>query len=369
MSENLNYAAKCSGCYDNKPANCQKYGRMYDVSAAWRACPKGWHLPEKEEWDILFGFVTNGKAEYPSETAAKYLKAKSGWNGDKNGEDKYGFSALPGGVGRWDGNFSDVGDRAAWCGRDGGICSIYSPYGDEGGESEVLIYEMDPVYVRCLQNDANYAAKEAEMAKEIAEEEKAEKAAAKSRHEKAKNVKKGSFTDDRDKRTYKTVTLEKQTWMAENLNYETVEGSQCLYNENSNCKEYGRLYDKKTALKVCPNGWHLPSEEEWKILIEFANGWNYLKAKKAWGYANICFGKQEDYTDDYGFSALPSDYGSPDGSVREGSGSIWWNAEGSYASIYPDGVGASIDWSSYLRDDNFNTTVDDKLFSVRCLQD
>jgi uncharacterized protein (TIGR02145 family) len=53
-----------------------------------KACPKGWHLPSNAEWDKLFRFVDgdNGtESPYVSETAGKYLKAKSGWNGDGNG--------------------------------------------------------------------------------------------------------------------------------------------------------------------------------------------------------------------------------------------------------------------------------------------
>jgi hypothetical protein len=53
LAENLNYNAEGSVCYENKPENCEKYGRLYDWNAAMRACPKGWHLPSKEELEIL----------------------------------------------------------------------------------------------------------------------------------------------------------------------------------------------------------------------------------------------------------------------------------------------------------------------------
>ena len=53
FAENLNYAAEGSKCYDNEEENCQKYGRLYDWATALKACPKGWHLPSKEEWDGL----------------------------------------------------------------------------------------------------------------------------------------------------------------------------------------------------------------------------------------------------------------------------------------------------------------------------
>jgi uncharacterized protein (TIGR02145 family) len=118
MAENLNYEAEGSVCYDNNPDNCAKYGRLYDWEAAIKVCPEGWHLPSIEEWDKLLRFVdsedkvyryvggdTSSAGPYENRRAGKYLKAVSGWNsykgydGNGNGTDKYGFSALPGGRG------------------------------------------------------------------------------------------------------------------------------------------------------------------------------------------------------------------------------------------------------------------------------
>jgi uncharacterized protein (TIGR02145 family) len=57
-------------------------------------------------------------------------------------------------------------------------------------------------------------------------------------------------------KTYKTVELFGRTYMAENMNYETG-NSWCYSNSADSCKKYGRLYDKETAAKVCPEGWKL----------------------------------------------------------------------------------------------------------------
>ncbi|MDR0517651.1 MAG: ankyrin repeat domain-containing protein [Fibromonadaceae bacterium] len=121
MAENLNTEKGNSLCYNNDPANCKKYGRYYDWETAMKACPSGWHLPNNEEWDALYRSVDGNsgtKSPYKSETAGKYLKSKEGWNDFKNqsgnGEDTYGFSAIPGGLGYSGGSFDDAGYRSDW---------------------------------------------------------------------------------------------------------------------------------------------------------------------------------------------------------------------------------------------------------------
>jgi PKD repeat protein len=81
----------------------------------------------------------------------------------------------------------------------------------------------------------------------------------------------GTFTDPRDGQTYQTVEIGSQTWMAENLNYETS-NSWTYNNDPGYGNIYGRLYNWEAALSACPSGWHLPDKDEFNTLIVFLGG-------------------------------------------------------------------------------------------------
>jgi len=108
----------------------------------------------------------------------------------------------------------------------------------------------------------------------------------------------GTFTD-RDGRKYKTVVIGNQTWFAENyaftLPYAPIG---CYYDFDDAYKKYGRLYTWYEAMRIAPEGWHLPSDEEWEILLKHCGfSDSKLKAKNVW-YRGVS-------NDEYGFSALP----------------------------------------------------------------
>jgi len=149
MAENLNYDAIGSRCYGNKPLNCYEYGRLYNWATAKTICPKGWHLPSKSEWEVLTASIGG------DETEGKYLKAANGWNDNGNGEDEFGFSALPGGYGYPNGKFESTGNYGYWWSN--------SENDDGDASSRNMSYDSDDAYwdyysksflcsVRCLQN-------------------------------------------------------------------------------------------------------------------------------------------------------------------------------------------------------------------------
>jgi uncharacterized protein (TIGR02145 family) len=75
----------------------------------------------------------------------------------------------------------------------------------------------------------------------------------------------GSFTDSRDGQAYGTILLGSQIWMTKNLVY--ISGGSYSYNDNvANDAIYGRLYEWANVPTAIPTGWHLPTDDEWKIL-------------------------------------------------------------------------------------------------------
>ena len=175
-----------------------------------------------------------------------------------------------------------------------------------------------------------------------------------------------------DGQTYKAVQIGTQIWMAENLNYK-AEGSKFYENSSDNGAKYGRLYNWETAMKVCPKGWHLPTNEEWDKLFRFVDGdtgsespfasktaGKHLKATSGWkpfdGIENL---------DTYNFSALPGGYGDSDGSFYNvGRHGDWWSANEYDSSI------AYYRYVDYYNDDaNWGYGDECGLSSVRYLQD
>ncbi|MCL2261036.1 MAG: hypothetical protein FWC15_06755 [Fibromonadales bacterium] len=220
---------------------------------------------------------------------------------------------------------------------------------------------------------------------------------------------KGTLTDPRDGKKYKTVKIGTQTWMAENLNYHGTDGylglchgdePQEKIKKPENCKKYGRLYGRKEVAQyyqdsssnmiiirqkeVCPEGWHLPSHEEWVKLLNFVDGKDnvsiiktdkadvsMLKTKNGWEYEYTddrgrVTKEKKNGTDEYGFSALPGGWknvGLGLGFTPIGASTCWWAASGDCACI---GTGFSYEQARYLRNE-YGENLD--LYYVRCIQD
>jgi uncharacterized protein (TIGR02145 family) len=147
--------------------------------------------------------------------------------------------------------------------------------------------------------------------------------------------------------------------MSQNLNYDA--SGKCYDNLDSNCDKYGRLYDRSTAMTVCPEGWHLPTKEEWQALGINVGGAGKLKVTTGW----ISNGNG---TDDYGFSALPGGGGNYANSPFSGAGfyGYWCTSSVIDGNYYYMSISNS---DNYLRTQTQHTSYQSTLHSVRCLKD
>lgn len=111
-----------------------------------------------------------------------------------------------------------------------------------------------------------------------------------------------TLVDERDGKKYKTVKIGQQIWMAENLNH-VLRGSHCYKESAANCRKYGQLYSWGHAIEVCPDGWHLPSVDDFRKLIKNVgeeSAGKSLKSTTGWAKQD---GKDCNGTDEFGFSA------------------------------------------------------------------
>jgi len=111
--------------YDNDASHLADYGRLYNwyaVDDALSLCPSGWHVPTDEEWMTMEMALGMSEAETESmgwrgTDQGTQIKTDYGWLdwlNAGNGTNSSGFSGLPGGFRRNDGNFYDNGSGGVW---------------------------------------------------------------------------------------------------------------------------------------------------------------------------------------------------------------------------------------------------------------
>ena len=189
----------------------------------------------------------------------------------------------------------------------------------------------------------------------------------------------GTFTDSRDEQTYQWVKIGNQIWMAENLNathyadgtpiqevtgdanWDTLVVSDEAYcwhydDSTSNAETYGALYTWAAAMKgsgssssnpsgvqgVCPDGWHLPSDDEWKELEMYLGmsqsdadnaGWRGTnEGSKLAGNASLWYDGDSENNAEFGtsgFTALPGGCRVNNGNFGGiGYNGYWWSTAG-----------------------------------------
>jgi len=213
----------------------------------------------------------------------------------------------------------------------------------------------------------------------------------------------GTVTDY-EGNSYKTVTLGTQTWMAENLKVtkyndgitilnvtdnttwsNLTTGAVCTYNNTTNAdsiRTYGRLYNwyAVNTGKLCPTGWHVPSDAEWSTLDAYlnANGYDYdgsttddeiaksMASTVGWtSYSQTgTIGNNPTTNNKSGFTALPGGYSCWSGAFGHiGYDSYWWSSN-EYDTGYA--YDRYLLYSNDYLNSNYSSKIDG--FSVRCLR-
>ncbi len=89
---------------------------------------------------------------------------------------------------------------------------------------------------------------------------------------------------DAEGNLYQIKKVGDKFWMTENIKVvgHTEGKSLCYKNEDQNCEEKGRLYDWEAAMVACPDGWRLPTRDEWVAMESNRDGINFQTAGHSW---------------------------------------------------------------------------------------
>lgn len=197
----------------------------------------------------------------------------------------------------------------------------------------------------------------------------------------------GETVTDIDGNIYRTVQIGTQVWMAENLKvtkfkngdpivkiiddskWEQIsEAGFCFYDNNKQlAKSYGNLYNWHVindARGICPEGWHVPTKDDWQKLSDYLGGNEYSGDKmketgiKFWNAPN------KEATNESGFTALPGGGRDEFGKfIIDRYGAHWWSSS-------EDGTVDAVVRSIYygyasLMEDSYHKNSG---FSIRCLK-
>lgn len=375
---------------------------IYVFSDAQKVCPENYHLPSMDEFQELVDFV-GGKA-----IASKVLKSTSKWPngefGDWNGTDNFGFNAIPvdSGNGGTDENYwTTTHDYHRYS---TGIMLKLNPYPTSKfrcGQSadNVCFLNAEPdtkLSVRCLsdisscgsttynnrthfcQNNTVYPlcrGREYDAGKYVCKDQQLYSTTTDSIYKYSwiwlnPEIEYGLFQDPRDKQFYKTLVIDSLVWMAENLNYAS-EGSVCFENDSMYCDLYGRLYTVDQARNgdsepkdynqgVCPDGWRLPTEQEFEGAIGDDDPEETVYAKVIGYDANK---EMYDHENKTGLSIVFGGY-------HDTAPSIYWNE---WDGLNTDGgfIGSNFAFSvnyHYFKGSDWNNRRTSQAENVRCVK-
>lgn len=359
------YEKGCWCYFFNDPEYGKKYGKLYNwyaVNDLRGLAPEGWHVPSDSEWTQLTNFLGGEKI------AANKLKAVLFYGKPyKEVTNESGFSALPGGFRFHFGDFllPDVSCEF-WTSSNRSETAWYrSIQQTVFRSSEVRGRGMS---VRCINDNLEIQSLENENLK---------------KSDKIKNE--FPFTVfDTDGNKYNTISVWGQEWMTKNLFVEhyrngdiipqvqdskewanLTTGAWCYYmNKKENGIEYGKLYNwyaVNDPRELAPEGWHIPSDQEWSDLFNNLGGHfiagEKMKSKNGW--------YDKGGTNSSGFTAVPGGYRDESGNCKSyyTCGFFWSSSYTTFtqASIYLLYFG-----SKDVYKDTYNMNCG---LSIRCIKD
>ncbi len=196
-------------------------------------CPAGWRLPDENEWKALFDeFKPSLNLNNRNELLGDRLSTKGIWSFNLSSSD-YWMST----------NFYTY--NTYWINNDDKEISkklMVFPSNEKGIAGWVEKQTNEKAKVRCVLDNEDYINKK-------------------------DAIKTGIFTDKRDNTDYGFVEIDGRTWLSENLNFDLGENSTCRNNIKADCKLFGHMYNIEVIENGCPDGWRLPTSEEWKYLL------------------------------------------------------------------------------------------------------
>ena len=417
MAENLNFAGnddyplvlERSACLNFDDDNCALLGRLYSREAAMDnvscmfgvscdigdtlvrgVCPKGWHIPSNAEALALVNAFGDELGD---------VRCAKGWSSYKERVNATGFSMPASGC-------LDFGDDVFDSPGKTGYVWAYIKGSDmrylifRGSDNDVIIHSGYSsnifVSVRCISDDTLKVALSSSSrvsSSSVSSSSVSSSSSAKSSSSSVvssaskdnffnPDVTYGTLKDSRDGQVYKTVEINGTTWMAENLNFAGNSDwplpknySYCYGGIAANCELYGRLYDRAAAMNsttcgygkscslydglnrgVCPDGWHIPSEEEVDDLLDFTLG-NRKTLRSVDGWVDREVGANES-----GFSLVGSGVRADKNYVNQGRfAALWYYSTGVVQNYL---VFSGVEDKMYLTENSKETVY----ISVRCVK-
>ncbi|OFX89144.1 MAG: hypothetical protein A2W99_01890 [Bacteroidetes bacterium GWF2_33_16] len=193
-------------------------------------CPAGWRLPNEKEWQDLFAYYKPSiKLENESQALSERVSSNGIWGFNMSQTDYWMGSRY-------------YTYQTFWINRDNKedskkLMSYPTNKSNLAGWTNKQTNEK--AKMRCVLDNEDY-------------------------NEYSGVIETGKIIDSRDKKEYKTVSIDGKLWMAENLYFASGENSKCRDELKMNCEKFGYLYNITVTDNVCPDGWKIPSSADWE---------------------------------------------------------------------------------------------------------